>query len=138
MTQASIIARHNAPNTDTEITRHVGESFICKQRPDAERELAASDSLPDIMTASDVARYLHCSKAHVYNAMNGTIENIPPLPTLSLGRRKLVRRTTLEAWIEANERNLASGTMPPKLEVGTAGRMENKDHATTVPRRKFA
>jgi len=97
-----------------------------------------SGCLPgEIMTASDVARYLHCSKAHVYNAINGRIENVTPLPALSFGRRRLVRRATLEEWIRANEKGLASGMMPTKLEVGTAGCME-KNHATTVPGRKFA
>jgi len=97
-----------------------------------------SRSLPDeIMTAAEVARYLHCSKAHVYNAINGNIDNVTPLPTLALGRRRLVRRTALEDWIRENETGLASGMMPRKLEVGTAGRVE-KNHATTVPGRKFA
>ena len=98
----------------------------------------AADSLPaEIMTAAEVARYLHCSKAHVYNAINGKVENVPPLPALLLGRRRLVRRATLELWITANETRLASGMMPTKLEVGTAGHVEKK-HATTVPGRKFA
>ena len=96
------------------------------------------DCLPtEIMTATEVARYLHCSKAHVYNAINGRIENVSPLPALALGRRRLVRRAALESWIRANENGLASGMMPTKLEVGTAGRVEKK-HATTVPGRKFA
>lgn len=96
------------------------------------------DSLPaEIMTATEVARYLHCSKAHVYNAINGKIDNVPPLPALALGRRRLVRRVALESWIRGNENGLASGKMPTKLEVGTAGRVE-KYHATTVPGRKFA
>jgi excisionase family DNA binding protein len=89
------------------------------------------------MTAAEVARYLHCSKAHVYNAINGKIENVPPLPALSLGRRRLVRRAALESWIAANETCLSGGMMPTKPEVGTAGRME-RNHATTVPGRKFA
>src|ERR1035438_4960654 len=95
------------------------------------------ESLPaEIMTASEVARYLHCSKAHVYNAINGKIDNVPPLPALMLGRRRLVRRAALESWIRANETCLASGMMPSKLEMGAAGRVE-KNHATTVPGRKF-
>ena len=91
----------------------------------------------EIMTVTEVAHYLHCSKAHVYNAINGKIDNVPPLPALSLGRRRLVRRAALESWIRANENGLASGMMPTKLEVDTAGRVE-KYHATTVPGRKFA
>jgi excisionase family DNA binding protein len=91
----------------------------------------------EIMTAAEVAHYLHCSKAHVYNAINGKIENVPPLPALALGRRRLIRRAALELWITANETRLSGGMMPTKLEVDTAGRVE-KYHATTVPGRKFA
>ena len=40
------------------------------ENPEENRE-HASDCLPaEIMTAAEVARYLHCSKAHVYNAIN--------------------------------------------------------------------
>src|ERR1017187_10169513 len=105
---------------------------------DGRTRLTTPDYPPgEIMTAAEVARYLHCSKAHVYNAINGKIENVPPLPALALGRRRLVRRATLESWISANENGLASGMMPSKLEVGTAGSVET-NHATTVPGRKFA
>ena len=110
--------------------------------PEANFERGAPAVIPgilpaEIMTAAEVARYLHCSKAHVYNAIRGKVDHVPPLPALSLGRRRLVRRAALESWIRANENILASGRIPGKLEVGTAGRVE-KNHATTVPGRKFA
>lgn len=59
-----------------------------------------------ILTALEVARELRCSKAHVHNLIKGIVRGILPLPTLSLGRRKLIRRTTLDEWIRANERSL--------------------------------
>ena len=58
----------------------------------------------EILTVAKVAAELHCSKAHVLNAINGKLKNISPLPSISLGRRKLVRRTSLVTWLEANER----------------------------------
>ena len=58
----------------------------------------------EILTVQDVARDLHCSKAHVYHAINGTIPGVSPLPAISMGRRRLVRRSTLEQWKQANER----------------------------------
>jgi excisionase family DNA binding protein len=100
------------------------------------RPVVTGSPQAEILTAAEVARYLHCSKAHVYNAINGKIDNVPPLPALMLGRRRLVRRAALESWIRANETCLASGMMPSKLEMGAAGRVE-KNHATTVPGRKF-
>jgi hypothetical protein len=57
----------------------------------------------DLLTLADVARLLHCSKAHISNAVAGRVPGCPPIPAVSLGRRKLVRRETLAAWIERNE-----------------------------------
>ena len=65
------------------------------ESPEEGRE-PASDRLPaEIMTAAEVARYLHCSKAHVYNAINGKIENVPPCrrSCLAGGGSSAVRRS---------------------------------------------
>jgi hypothetical protein len=58
----------------------------------------------DIMTAKEVANDLRCSKAHVYRLINGEINGLTPLPCLPLGRKKVVMRSSLEAWKLANER----------------------------------
>jgi len=57
----------------------------------------------DLLTLTDVAKLLRCSKAHVSKAVAGRVPGCPPIPVVSLGRRKLVRRTTLLAWISENE-----------------------------------
>lgn len=96
-------------------------------------------AIPDeVLTAAEVARHLRCSKAHVYNAINGRIANVSPLPALSLGRRRLIRRSTLEEWIRANEPALADAMMPTSPEVGTARTHEEGIHAKAVPGRKSA
>jgi hypothetical protein len=56
-----------------------------------------------VLTAMEVARELRCSKAHVFNLINGKVSGIPPLPALWLGRRRLVRRRSLDHWMAANE-----------------------------------
>jgi excisionase family DNA binding protein len=56
------------------------------------------------MTLEEVAIALRCSKAHVCNLINGKVRGARPLPALRLGRRKLVRRSSLEEWISSNER----------------------------------
>jgi excisionase family DNA binding protein len=56
-----------------------------------------------LLTLNEVARELRCSKAHVSKATEGRVRHASPLPTVRLGRRKLVRREALEAWIEENE-----------------------------------
>jgi hypothetical protein len=57
-----------------------------------------------ILTIREVAADLRCSKAHVYNVINGKVTGVSSLPVITLGRRKLVRRGTLDRWKRANER----------------------------------
>lgn len=57
-----------------------------------------------VLTVVEVARELRCSRAHVYHAINGKVPGVYPLPAISLGRRRLIRRSTLEAWKQANAR----------------------------------
>jgi len=57
----------------------------------------------DLLTLADVAKLLHCSKAHVCKAVAGLVRGCPAIPAVSLGRRKLVRRASLLSWIERNE-----------------------------------
>lgn len=60
-----------------------------------------------VLTVSEVATELRCSKAHVHNLINGKVTGVPPLPSLFLGRRRLVRRESLQLWIARNERGVA-------------------------------
>jgi len=62
-----------------------------------------ADERFDLLTMWEVAKLLHCSKAHVCNAVAGKVRGCPPIPAVSLGRRKLVRRETLLQWIEQHE-----------------------------------
>ena len=57
----------------------------------------------DLLTLADAAKLLRCSKAHVGKAVAGRIPDCPPIPAVSLGRRKLIRRASLLLWIETNE-----------------------------------
>jgi excisionase family DNA binding protein len=57
----------------------------------------------DLLTLSEVAELLHCSKAHVSNMVAGRVHACQPIPAVCLGRRKLVRRESLAAWIERTE-----------------------------------
>ena len=67
----------------------------------------------DLLTMAEVAKLLHCSKAHVCNAVAGRVRGCPPIPAVSLGRRKLVRRTSLLAWITSNEHAAANDNIRP-------------------------
>ena len=75
----------------------------------------------DLLTLSEVAELLHCSKTHVCRAVAGRVAGCPAIPAVSLGRRKLVRRSSLLAWIAANE-NAPCPAMIPVSPVRGVGR----------------
>jgi excisionase family DNA binding protein len=58
------------------------------------------ESTTRILTISEVAKVLRCSKAHVHKALTGRIAGVPQLAYLSLGRRKLVPKEWFEQWLE--------------------------------------
>jgi excisionase family DNA binding protein len=72
----------------------------------------------DFLTLGDVADLLHCSKAHICKAVAGRVSGCPPIPAVSLGRRRLIRRQSLIDWLEANEKAASSGTIPASPERG--------------------
>jgi excisionase family DNA binding protein len=57
----------------------------------------------EIITVAEAAIRLRCSKAHVCNAINGKVRGITPLPAIHMGRRKLIRLSSLAAWLTQNE-----------------------------------
>jgi excisionase family DNA binding protein len=77
----------------------------------------------DLLTLADAAELLHCSKAHVCKAVNGRVRGCAPIPCVSLGRRRLIRRESLRQWLEANERvaNDAKLTTLPVRDAGKRG-----------------
>jgi len=62
-----------------------------------------SFDFPEVLTVTEVALRLRCSKAHVCNAINGTVRGVTPLPAINMGRRKLIRASALTAWLNQNE-----------------------------------
>ena len=64
----------------------------------------ADESRSRVLTVPEVACELRCSKAHVHNLINGKVRGARPLPSVRLGRRRIVRRVSLDEWIKANER----------------------------------
>ena len=70
--------------------------------PSVERE---ADVGPHILTVAEAAHELRCSKAHVHHLIAGKVPGVTPLPSLWLGRRRLILRASFEEWIRANEHN---------------------------------
>lgn len=71
--------------------------------------VTALDSF-DLLTLAEVARLLHCSKAQVGRIVAGCVAGCERLPSVRLGRRKLVRKEALRVWIERSE---AGDSIPP-------------------------
>jgi len=68
--------------------------------------------LPEVLTLREVADTIRCSKAHVCKIVNGQVAGTPSIPAITLGRRKLVRREALMAWILANEKAVTIRASP--------------------------
>ena len=56
-----------------------------------------------LMTIGEVARELRCSKGHVQHLIHGKVPHTRPLPSVPLGRRRMVRRSSLQEWIRVTE-----------------------------------
>ena len=86
--------------------------------------MPASDPM---LTAAEVALDLRCSKAHVHHLIKGAVTGVPPLPAVRMGRRVVVRRSSLEKWKEEVE-NLGRGaTFDSSLNVDTVGASRSKN-----------
>ena len=83
----------------------------------------------EILTVAEVAIELRCSKAHVYNAIAGKVEFVSALPAISMGRRKLVRRSALEQWKKLNETGGGDANMASSSAIDTVGRVKEIVHA---------
>jgi excisionase family DNA binding protein len=59
--------------------------------------------VPEVLTVAETSVRLRCSKAHVYNAINGKVKGVTLLPAVSMGRRKLIRAEALANWLAENE-----------------------------------
>jgi len=63
----------------------------------------------EVLTAAEVATELRCSKAQIYKAIRGDIQGVSRLPSIMIGRRRLIRRSSLEGWKKLNEQGRPDG-----------------------------
>ena len=59
----------------------------------------------EILTVTEIADLLRCSKAHVERALEGTLLGVPRMAHLLVGKHKVVRREWLQAWMESSKAN---------------------------------
>ena len=84
--------------------------------------MSASSTHEQLLTIAEVAAHLRCSRAHVFNMINGKVSGTTPLPALALGRRKLVRQGSLDRWKRENEGVADGDKLRPAPDFDAAGR----------------
>ncbi len=89
------------------------------QRSHFERIAVECRPTNEILTAKEVAQELRCSRTQVYRLLNGAVKDVPKLPYISLGRKKVIRRSSFEDWKQTNESIILAATQ----EMNTDGRM---------------
>jgi excisionase family DNA binding protein len=65
----------------------------------------ATEETIRVLTVPEAARLLRCSKAHVHHLISGKVPGVTPLPSLWLGRRRLILKASFEQWLLSSERN---------------------------------
>jgi len=75
-----------------------------------QKVVRAHDFLPptfsedhNVLTVAEVAAELRCSKAHIHHLIAGKVRGVRPLPSLWLGRRRLILRASFDEWMRATE-----------------------------------
>jgi len=61
---------------------------------------------PIVMTLTQAAAYLQVSKAHLSNVINGKVSGIAPVRSFRLGRRVLIRREWIDAWLDGTRQEV--------------------------------
>lgn len=64
-----------------------------------------SESEFSILTVAEAAAVLRVSKNHLYAIINGQVPGVTALPVIRLGRRRLVRRESLQTWLSENNQS---------------------------------
>jgi len=72
----------------------------------------------EILTVGEVAMELRCSRTHIYKVIHGQVPGVSQLPAISVGRKMLVRRSTLERWKCANESGNGNDMLAASFKVG--------------------
>ena len=61
------------------------------------------EEFPETMTMAEAARYLRCSRAHISNLIAGKVAGVPRLPHVRIGRRVLLRRSSIDEFLRQIE-----------------------------------
>lgn len=70
------------------------------------RNIPSWDELPDILTAQNIADYLHISRRRIYELFQIN-ETSGGIPNLDIGASKRVKKETFKRWLAAREQEKA-------------------------------
>jgi len=74
------------------------------------------ESQKRILTITEVAEVLRCSKTHVKKALNGRVPGVPQMAHLTLGRRKLVPSEWFDEWLSESRRRIEAAARANEVE----------------------
>lgn len=85
-------------------------------------------TIDPILNVAEIALELRCSKAHAHKIIRGQVTGVSALPSISMGRRVVVRRSAFEAWKCSNERRRQGAILAPS-EEHAARRIKETNYA---------
>ena len=56
-----------------------------------------------VMSLTAAAAYLHVSKGHLSNVINGKVPGVAPVRSFRVGRRVLFKREWIDEWLESSQ-----------------------------------
>lgn len=109
---------------------HNGDGLADKQASGTTARCEAMNNVDAILTVAEVAADLRCSKAQIYKVIRGEVAGVSQLPSIPIGRRRVVRRNALERWKRTNETGSAlHGMLPESSEVSPLDASRRKHDA---------
>lgn len=69
----------------------------------ATAEVRKTGEAMELLTSREAAQLLRLSRAHLTHVLQGKVRGLPPLPSVQIGRRRLIRRIALLKWVEQIE-----------------------------------
>lgn len=91
--------------------------------------VTANTGQPDpLMTFDEIAAELRCSKGHASKILAGKVRGVTALPSIRVGTRVVVRRSSFEIWKAENE-SIGDSCYPEHARNSRDERMGEKTHA---------
>jgi excisionase family DNA binding protein len=67
----------------------------------------------EILSVREAAEYMGVSASHLGHILDGRVKDTPPIPSVRAGRRRLIRRSVIDTWLQEQERSASHGILSP-------------------------